>query len=79
MSRVLVIGGAGFIGSHLALALLELGSRVTVQDSLLPGSGGDLRNLGEARQPYTFYPVDARDPNGVAVCVRDQETGSETP
>ncbi len=34
MSRVLITGGAGFIGSRLALALLDRGDEVTVLDSL---------------------------------------------
>lgn len=40
--RVLVTGGAGFIGSHLAEALVTLGATVVVLDDL---SGGDRSNL----------------------------------
>ncbi|MBI2879994.1 MAG: GDP-mannose 4,6-dehydratase [Candidatus Tectomicrobia bacterium] len=40
--RILVTGGAGFIGSHLTEALLCRGDRVTVLDNL---STGDLRNI----------------------------------
>ncbi|MEQ8762444.1 MAG: NAD-dependent epimerase/dehydratase family protein [Planctomycetota bacterium] len=40
--HVLVTGGAGFIGSHLASALAEVGARVTVLDDL---STGDIENL----------------------------------
>ena len=34
---VLVTGGAGYIGSHVALALLETGRRVIVADNLVTG------------------------------------------
>jgi len=41
-SRVLVTGGAGFIGSHLTEALIDLGAEVVVLDDL---SGGDVVNF----------------------------------
>src|SRR5690349_21782392 len=36
MNRILITGGAGFIGSHLALRLLKSNYHVTVLDSLSP-------------------------------------------
>jgi UDP-glucose 4-epimerase len=53
--NVLVTGGAGFIGSHVAEALLKAGHRVVVVDNLHTGS--------EANIPAgaTFYQADIRD------------------
>lgn len=45
--RTLVTGGAGFIGSHLAEAMVDLGAHVTVLDDL---SGGDVSNLDSFRK-----------------------------
>jgi dTDP-glucose 4,6-dehydratase len=42
--RVVVTGGAGFLGSHLCRALVERGDEVTAVDNLLTGS---LDNLGD--------------------------------
>lgn len=41
MKHVLITGGAGFIGSNVALALLEKGVEVTVLDNLSPQIHGD--------------------------------------
>lgn len=46
-STVLITGGAGFIGSHLAARLSALGARVRILDDL---SGGYEANLEEARR-----------------------------
>ncbi|MEK0084077.1 NAD-dependent epimerase/dehydratase family protein [Benzoatithermus flavus] len=48
MTRVLITGGAGFIGSHLADLLLDRGYRVRVLDSLVPQVHGE----GQARPAY---------------------------
>lgn len=42
---VVVLGGAGFLGSHLVEHLVGLGAQVTVVDALVPGSGGRLEHL----------------------------------
>ncbi|MFQ5872481.1 MAG: NAD-dependent epimerase/dehydratase family protein [Dehalococcoidia bacterium] len=42
MKRILVTGGAGFIGSHLARRLVERGDQVTIVDNLSTGSRDNL-------------------------------------
>ncbi len=60
MSTVLVTGGAGFIGSHLADRLLAEGHRVISVDDLTTGR---IANLVDARgygKEFTFFNMDVR-------------------
>lgn len=57
--RAVVTGGAGSIGSNVADALVEAGSKVLVVDDL---SNGSLRNLEHARASSAqFVELDVRD------------------
>jgi len=53
--RVLVTGGASFIGSHLVDKLVKLGAEVTVIDNL---SSGRLDNLQDSINKIKFFKVD---------------------
>ena len=53
--HVLITGGAGFIGSHLAERLLADGWRVTVVDDLSTGSVENLRSA--AASPSSISPA----------------------
>jgi UDP-glucose 4-epimerase len=56
--RVLITGGAGFIGSHLSEALLERGDEVYVIDDLSTGSIENISHLkGRAGFHYTIDTV----------------------
>ena len=48
--RVLVTGGAGFIGSHLCERLLDLGYEVICMDNLFTGQKDNIRHL--LNNPY---------------------------
>ena len=57
MSRALVTGGAGFIGSNITGALVEQGREVVVLDNLLTGYERNLESLNGVR----FVRGDVRD------------------
>jgi UDP-glucose 4-epimerase len=55
--RVLITGGAGFIGSHLADAYLERGDQVFIIDDLSTGSFENIRHLKD--HPRFHYTIES--------------------
>ncbi len=62
MARYLVTGGAGFIGSNIAEALVKRGEEVVVLDNL---STGYEKNIAHVRNDLTFIKGDVRDAGAV--------------
>src|SRR5215211_6322447 len=64
--RILVTGGAGFIGSHMVDRLVEQGHTVRVLDNL---STGRTDNLAARRGQIELCVQDIRDPEAVRAAV----------
>lgn len=61
-TSILVTGGAGFIGSHTCVALLETGHDVVVLDNLCNSDASVVRRIGEiCRREPVFIKGDIRD------------------
>ena len=73
--RVLITGGAGFVGSHLADALVDDGHRVILFDNLEPqvhGAGADGRPA-YLRPEHELARGDVRDPAALAPLLREAD------
>ncbi len=71
--NVLITGGLGFIGSNLAKALVKMGAKVSIIDSLIPEYGGNPYNIAEIREKVKINICDIRDPHAMKYLVQDQD------
>ena len=71
--RVLITGGIGFIGSNLAGALVRLGARITLVDSLIPEYGGNLWNIEPFKDALQVNISDVRDEHAMKYLVKGQD------
>ena len=68
--RAFITGGAGFIGSHLADALIARGDSVTILDNL---STGSKENIAHILDKVTFVEGDIRDQGLVEQLTKDAD------
>ncbi|HEY4755974.1 MAG TPA: GDP-mannose 4,6-dehydratase [Ignavibacteriaceae bacterium] len=71
--NVLITGGAGFIGSNLAIKLVELEAHVTVIDSLIPEYGGNLFNLDPIKDKVKLNISDVRDEHSMKYLIKEHD------
>jgi UDP-glucose 4-epimerase len=63
---ILVTGGAGYIGSHTCVALLEAGHTVIVADNLCNSKVGTIDRVAQiTNKKITFYHIDVTDEKAV--------------
>ena len=71
--NVLITGGAGFIGSNLAIKLCEIGANVLVVDSLIEDYGGNLFNLKPVKNKIRLNIADVRTYSTMLYLVKGQD------
>jgi UDP-glucose 4-epimerase len=71
--RVMITGGAGFIGSNLAHRLVDLGAEILLVDSLIPDYGGNLFNLKDIAGLVRLNIADVRMQSTMEALVRDRD------
>lgn len=69
-SKVLVTGGAGFIGSNLADELIRLGAKTVILDNFVTGFR---ENLDEINGDFDFIEADVADPDQVKKAIEGCE------
>ncbi len=68
--KILITGGLGFIGSHLARCLAEKGAEITIVDSLIPEYGGNLWNVAGIKEKVRINISDVRDAHSMKYLIQ---------
>ena len=70
---VLIAGGAGFVGSHIAKRFCSAGYSVIVIDGLLEHTGGQEKNLDPILEEIQFLKMDIREAHTLADLIRGSQ------
>ncbi len=72
--KILVTGGAGFIGSHTCVELLNAGYEIVIVDNLYNSSEKSLDRVKELTgKDFAFYPYDIRDKENMRKIFEDHK------
>lgn len=71
--QILITGGLGFIGSNLAIKLVNAGAHVTVIDSMNPNYGGNLFNVQPVKNYLHINYSDIRDEHSLRYLIKDKD------
>lgn len=71
--RVLITGGLGFIGSHLAIRLVDLGARVMLLDAPLDDHGANFFNIEPIKDRVAVNLSDVRESTSLRHLVRGMD------
>lgn len=74
MSQILLAGGAGFIGSHTAVELLDAGYEVIIADNLMNSSAKSIARVEQITgKNLKFYQLDIRDTEKLEVLFQEND------
>jgi len=71
--RVLITGGLGFIGSNLAIALVNMGADVEIYDALIDQMGSNKFNIQPVKKDVKITIADLRNKEKIAKAVRNKD------
>jgi UDP-glucose 4-epimerase len=71
--NILITGGLGFIGSSLAIKLVEFGARVTLLDAMIPNYGGNLFNIKSIKDKVKVNFSNITDANSMNYLVQEKD------